>query len=644
MFGRKRQAPEPFEIPDYLKAVMNQREQVVFARNMNYRNESDLEDMTPEDFENLGIDSQKTRRFMRRAILAHFDPGFVERVRDWQNETNAPQKKEAEAEHTDRKRRLETNKFKIPKPEGEKKANKDEMKRLSMDTEMEFLKFEFDWTTVSLAAPDTESMVDFEFSPDNKYSFSCMKVPPETGFYKAINWVTKNFKAVPFKGNHSNPLSVTSGFMGAGNDAKLYYDHRFVSGFATLKHRTNQTVNLMDVGEWRSVYSMIKMVQNFTFERYFLTKQGYFFRQHILYPGTKHEYIYDNDIPDALRSSLGNSNIKFRKYFDNAYGYGDSMKGDLREQFKDKGVSSIEQFVSQIFLPHILKQGSEWKTEYDDKKSRMDQLMKNKDDWNSWRMEGKTEEDYFKMQRMLMEKDGSTDTETEFNSYIFYLEYRVKELEELMATYNYINGRELSQQINILHKSFSESWRMLQYECYACIWLAFMGENLAVTDDPRVPIDEWNPGFPAERVNEFEKFVEENEWTDHLFTNRKSLREEDYIVSCLLEHLLKNHKGECSGERLDVDGWIYINTQTLIKNIHIDHKRLKWNRDQKHKFVQRPNNEKNSLDDFHSEINIFNASKGKFYYEGASEQSPYLVAYKDMKFRSKFEAMHICKI
>ena len=83
----------PFEIPDYLKAVMNQHEQVVFARNMNmnYRNESDLEDMTPDDFENLGIHSAKTRRFMRRAILAHFDPGFTERVRVWQNEINAPQ-------------------------------------------------------------------------------------------------------------------------------------------------------------------------------------------------------------------------------------------------------------------------------------------------------------------------------------------------------------------------------------------------------------------------------------------------------------------------------------------------------------------------------------------------------------------------
>ena len=547
-----------------------------------------------------------------------------------------------EDEHAEKKRRLETNNFKIPKPEGEREANKDEIIRLSMDNEMEFTNFKFDWTEVSLAAPDTESMVDFEFSPDNKYRFSCMRVPPETGFYKAINWVTKNFTEVPFKSNHLNPLSVTSGFMGAGNDAKLYYDRRFVSGFATLKHRTNQTVNLIDVGDWRSVYSMIKMVQNFTFERYFLTKQGYFFRQHILYPGTPIQYIYDRDIPDALRNSLGDSNMKFRKYFDNAYGYGDSMKGDLREQFKENGVTTIEQFVSRIFLPHFLTQGSDWKIEHDDKKSRMDQLMKNKDDWNSSRMEGKTEEDYFKMQRMLMEKDGSTDTETEFNTYIFNLEYRVKELEELMPTYYWINGKESSSQINILHKSFSESWRLLQYECYACIWLAFMGENLADTDDPKIPLNKLNPGFPAERINEFEKFVEENKWTDHLFTNRKSLREEDYIVSCLLEHLLENHRGERLGESLDVDGWIYINTQTLIKNIHHDqYKPSTWDKDQKHKFVNRPNNEKNGLDDFHSEINVFNASKGKFDYEGASESNPYVVAYKNMKFRSKFEAMHI---
>ena len=162
-----------------------------------------------------------------------------------------------EGEHTEKKRRLETTNFEIPKPEGEKKSKRDEMTRLSMDNEMEFTNFKFDNIEVSLAAPDTESMVD------DKYRFPCMRVPPETGFYKAINWVTKNFKEVPFKSNHPNPLSVTSGFMGAGNDAKLYYDHRFISGFATLKHRTNQTVNLIDVGDWGSVYSTIKMVQNF---------------------------------------------------------------------------------------------------------------------------------------------------------------------------------------------------------------------------------------------------------------------------------------------------------------------------------------------------------------------------------------------
>ena len=64
--------------------------------------------------------------------------------------------------------------------------------------------------------------------------------------------------------------------------------------------------------------------------------------------------------------------LRARLVIGNEYGDGDSMKGDLREQFKEKGVSTIEQFVSQIFLPYTLKQGSDWKTEYDDKKSRMD--------------------------------------------------------------------------------------------------------------------------------------------------------------------------------------------------------------------------------------------------------------------------------
>ena len=89
-----------------------------------------------------------------------------------------------------------------------------------------------------------------------------------------------------------------------------------------------------------------------------------------------------------------------------------------------------------------------------------------------------------------------------------------------------------------------------------------------------------------------------------------------------------------------MDGWIYISTQTLINNIHERYNSFNWNEDKKHKFVRRPNNYR-LRPDFHSEINVFHASKGKFDYEGASEVNPYLVAYKDMKFRSKFEAMHI---
>ena len=165
-----------------------------------------------------------------------------------------------------------------------------------------------------------------------------------------------------------------------------------------------------------------------------------------------------------------------------------------------------------------------------------------------------------------------------------------------------------------------------------------MGEKLAEYDDPGLPIDLWSPGFPLGRINEFEKFVEENKpnplSTSHLFTNRKSFRDVDFTVSYVLEHLLKDHQGE------RIDGWIYINTQTLIKNIHDNHNSYNWSLDRKHEFVRRPNNSDVRWD-FHSEINVFNASRGKFDYEGASEVNPYLVAYKDMKFRSKFEAMHI---
>ena len=161
-----------------------------------------------------------------------------------------------------------------------------------------------------------------------------------------------------------------------------------------------------------------------------------------------------------------------------------------------------------------------------------------------------------------------------------------------------------------------------------------MGEKLAEYDDPGLPIDLWSPGFPLGRINEFEEFVEKNKSLDHLFTNRKSFRDVDFTVSYVLEHLLKDHQGE------RIDGWIYINTQTLIKNIHDNHNSYNWSLDRKHEFVRRPNNSDVRWD-FHSEINVFNASRGKFDYEGASEVNPYVVDYKDMKFRSKFEAMHI---
>ena len=119
-----------------------------------------------------------------------------------------------------------------------------------------------------------------------------------------------------------------------------------------------------------------------------------------------------------------------------------------------------------------------------------------------------------------------------------------------------------------------------------------------------------------------------------MFTDRRSHRDVDFTVSYVLEHLLKDHQGE------RIDGWIYINTQTLIENTHwpdpLVSNSHNWSLDQKHKFVRRPNNY-NVRWDFHSEINVFNASRGKFDYEGASEENPYVVDYKYMKFRSKFE-------
>ena len=195
-----------------------------------------------------------------------------------------------------------------------------------------------------------------------------------------------------------------------------------------------------------------------------------------------------------------------------------------------------------------------------------------------------------------------------------------------MTTYHFINGRETSEQIHMLRDNLEKAWRALQYKCYDCIWCAFMGQHL--NEYEMKPQDPRRLGFPFERIKEFEEFVEINASArKKMFTDRKSYRDVDFTVSYVLEHLLKDHQGE------RIDGWIYINTQTLIKNIHDNHNSYNWSLDRKHEFVRRANNKGK---DFHSEINVFNASRGKFDYEGASEVNPYLVAYKDMKFRSKF--------
>ena len=457
--------------------------------------------------------------------------------------------------------------FKIRKALGEQDKNVDEDLRLSMDNKMEFTKFENETIQVNLAVPDKGPWLsdaeygilkaDFALTFSNEYNFDCMRVPRRTGFYKAINWRQKNFPMAPFKKNHPNPLSVMGGFMGAGDDAKFYFKRG--GGFLTLKYRANQTVNLIDVGSWRSVYSMIKMVQNFTFEDYFLTSQGYFFRQHMLYPGTRDQYYHDQDIPHELRQSLGWLIDEYRIYFKNKSLYNHSMRGDLREMYKEQGVSNVSQFCV------VLKE-------------------------------------HFRN-----------------------------------------NGLEPSE-VRIIQNGLMESWRVLQYACYRAIWGAFMGEKLEDKYDPSFPADtadSKNPRFQPENINEFEQFVENNKSSSTLFTDRRSFCDVDFTVSYVLEHLLENHEGG------SVDGWIYVSTPTLIDNIPahlLKDPRRDWDEDSKHKFVNRINNKLSGRHDFHSEINVFNESRGKFYYEGASEDNPYVVGYKDMKFTSKFEGMCLSEL
>ena len=268
---------EAFQLPDYLN-WMDQKEKDHFVQEMNKagKNEDDLENMTPKDFERLGIYSAKTHRFMRRAIREHFNPDFGEELSEWRNEMNAPQTGSdeeletvaldavlVEAGNPGKRKATEGGNgkepedkgrgkgyFKIRKPLGEKDINTDENLRLSMDNEMEFTKFKSDTIQVSLAEPNMESFLDFAFSSSNTYEFACMRVPPKTGFYKAINWIDRDFKEVPFRSSkYPNPMSVMGGYMGAGKDSKLYWEKRRI-GYITLKNWTNQTVNLMDVGEW----------------------------------------------------------------------------------------------------------------------------------------------------------------------------------------------------------------------------------------------------------------------------------------------------------------------------------------------------------------------------------------------------------
>ena len=74
---------------------------------------------------------------------------------------------------------------------------------------MEFKTFKMDGIRVSLAVPDRGPFLnDVEYNEfkeklaNKEYYLSCMKVPPKTAFYKAINWKDKGFKQVPFKINH----------------------------------------------------------------------------------------------------------------------------------------------------------------------------------------------------------------------------------------------------------------------------------------------------------------------------------------------------------------------------------------------------------------------------------------------------------
>ena len=464
-------------------------------------------------------------------------------------------------------------------------------------------------------------------------SIKVLRVPPNTIFYKGVILSKRGYTVdtIP-RLEDTKPLHLQDnigGFYASGKEAMMYAwgssDNEFLVNPITsiLKLRSMEKLNLIDVGDKSSVYAILEMVQMFSYDEYFLTKEGDYFRRFIVRPESENEYIESGGFSEQeyykkrhlkqfILSAELNEDEFYMIYLENALSEV-KMKGDLRKEFQIK--TNLE-FIKKYIIPVLENKYQELLTTLSTMEEEQKPVRKfsEKDPLTNKPTKqlqiSHIHDGYIPLARATLKLQTDIDPiEVKLMNQTQVKENYILEAQKGFYDRKWGTKRfDLRNNLKVLQKNTSpekiddnwrRAWHYCQYALYKAIWEAFYS-NEYTSPEQEPTTDKFKPN--AQNVNEYliethPKYVDK--------TLRTSNYTDDYLADSFMADVL------VPIFMPNIDGWIYVSTSELCteeKSTRTDHEWWKEDNDTAPKF--------------HSEINIFSQSRHKMIYMGLSLENP----------------------
>ena len=462
-------------------------------------------------------------------------------------------------------------------------------------------------------------------------SIKVLRAPPNTIFYKGVILSNKGFTidTIP-RLEDTKPLHLQdniSGFYASGKEAMQYswksQDNEFLIAPITsvLKLRSMEKLNLIDVGDKSSVHAILEMVQMFSYDEYFLTKEGDYFRRFIVRPESEDEYIESGEFSKAeyteghfkqfmLNGELNEDEFSMI-YLENALSEV-QMKGDLRKEFQ---IQTNLEFIEKYIVPVLERKYQELLTtlstieeqkpvrKFSEKDPLTNKPTKQLEISNIF-------DHYLPMARATLRLQTDIDPiEVKLMNTTQVKENYILEAQKGFYDRKWGTKRfDLRKDLKMLQKNKSpekiddnwrRAWHYCQYALYKAIWQAFYSKEYT-SPEQQPTTHKFKPN--AQNVNEYliethPKYIDK--------TLRSSNYNADYLTDSFMADVL------VPVFMPNIDGWIYVSTGELCTEDKSTRTDLEWWKE-----------DNDTAPKFHSEINIFSQSRHKMNYMGLSLENP----------------------